>query len=158
MGSTTKCESAIGQEDRCTLQRLAPDAGSIHLQGGRPGRAPDLRPHLGVPRERPHLPGCSNWREGRGSRETPRKSPRKSQQTWAAGKGEFLQKVTLFYIPSLCTRPARVSMKDPYSSPSGTTQTAAAIVEGGPRGPGEKAARFPDFPFPYGFLMFVQGL
>lgn len=49
-------------------------------------------------------------------------------------------------------------MKDPYSSPPGATQTATAIVEGGPRGPGEKEARFPDFPFPDGFLMFVQGL
>ena len=86
------------------------------------------------------------------------KPQEKPAETWAAGKGEFLQKVTVFYIPSLCLWPARVSMKDPYSSPSSTTQTAAAIVEGGPRGPGEKAASFPDFPFPYGFLMFVQGL
>ena len=86
------------------------------------------------------------------------KPEEKPAETWAAGTGEFLQKVTVFYIPSLCSRPARVSMKDPYSSPPGTTQTATAVVEGSPRGPGEKEARFPDFPFPDGFLMFVQGL
>ena len=92
------------------------------------------------------------------------KPQEKPADTWAARKEEFLQKVTIFYIPSLCLQPARASMKDPYSSPPGTTQTASAVVEGGPGaaggwgrgGAGQKAARCPDFPFPGGILMFAR--
>lgn len=78
------------------------------------------------------FPGVST----QGKEEVPRnpleKPQEKPAETWAARRGEFLQKVTVFYIPSLCLQPARASMKDPYSSLPGTTQTAAAVVEGGP--------------------------
>lgn len=35
------------------------------------------------------------------------KPQEKPAETWAARKGEFLQKVTVFYIPSLCLQPAK---------------------------------------------------
>lgn len=76
------------------------------------------------------------------------KSPRKSQQSLGqAGKGGFLQKVTVFCVPPPCLRPARAAMKGPYSSLPGTTQTATAVVEGGLGGPGDKEASFPVFSF-----------